>query len=405
MILDEAQLAAVSKIRNGNIVCGGVGSGKSRVGLAYFFMRCGGVLEPYIPMDDYAVKDLYIITTAKKRDTMEWEEEMAHFLISKEKGIYSHKVIVDSWNNIGKYKDVENAFFIFDEDRVTGYGAWTKTFLKIVKSNEWIILSATPGDNYNDYAPVFIANGFYKNITDFRTKHIIYSRHFTQFPKIDRYVNTKRLNRLRDLILVDIDYEKSTTAHHIDIYNSYDSELYKKTIKNRWNYSKEEPIETANELCYELRRIANSNPERLEKVIDIFKEKEKVIIFYNFDYELELLKGLIFETKDGIKAEVAEWNGHKHQAIPNGSYWVYLVQYNACEGWNCIKTDTLIFFSQNYSYKTMVQAAGRIDRRNTKYTDLYYYHLKSRCSIDLAISKALHSKKKFNEERFVNGKN
>ena len=50
----------------------------------------------------------------------------------------------------------------------------------------------------------------------------------------------------------------------------------------------------------------------------------------------------------------------------------------------------------------MAQAAGRIDRLNSPYRDLYYYHLKSRSGIDIAISKALGQKKQFNERKFVN---
>lgn len=400
--LDNAQLKAVRNIRNGSIVCGSVGSGKSRVGLAYYFIQNKGQLDPYEPMsDDGYLQDLYIITTAKKRDSLEWEGELVHFLLSPKDNLYSNKIVIDSWNNIGKYKDVKNAFFIFDEDRVTGYGAWTKSFLQIAKNNKWIILSATPGDNYSDYAPVFIANGYFKNITEFRREHCVYNMR-PGYPKLERYLNTGRLNRLRNNVLVDIDYRNNTELHHLDIYTEYDMLAYKQTMKNRWNYLKNEPVETANELCYELRRICNSDESRIQAVMDIYKDKQRVIIFYNFDYELDILKSVEYVTNDGIKAEVAEWNGHKHQPIPESSHWIYLVQYNACEGWNCILTDTMIFYSQNYSYKTMVQAAGRIDRRNTLYSDLYYYHLKSRSNIDLAISKALRNKKKFNEQRFVN---
>lgn len=388
-LLDASQLEAVSKTKNGCIVCGGVGSGKSRVGLLYFFRKNGGDLRPFKEMTNK--QRLVIITTAKKRDSKEWEEELAHFLLSKE-----NDISIDSWNNIKKYKDEVGSFFIFDEDRVTGSGAWVRSFLKIAKNNEWIILSATPGDNWQDYGPVFVANGFYKNITEFTREHIVFNP-FTHYRKPERYLGTVRLERLRKNILVDIPYEKHTKSNHIEIIADYDIEKYKNTFKNRWNYTDDCPIETANELCIELRRICNTDISRIEATLNIIKEKHKVIIFYNFDCELELLEEMCIVY--GI--EFSEWNGHRHQDIPEGDEWVYLVQYNACEGWNCITTDTIIFYSQNYSYKTMVQAAGRIDRRNTLFTDLYFYHIKSKSSIDCAISRALKLKKKFNERKFA----
>ena len=397
--LFDYQLDAVSRMRNGCILCGGVGSGKSRTSLAYYYKEQGGVLgtKNYVRMKN--PKDLYIITTARKRDTLEWEGELSYFLLSTNPKVngYKNRVIVDSWNNIQKYKNVTDSFFIFDEQRVVGSGVWVKSFLKITKSNDWILLSATPGDTWQDYIPVFIANGFYRNRTEFCNEHIIYSR-FSKFPKIDRYINTGRLIRLRNRILVDMDFKRETVAHHEDIIVQYDISKYKETMRNRWDPYDNEPITNASGLCYILRKIVNSDESRQIALMDILESRPKVIVFYNFDYELDILKGLHY----GKDVQIAEWNGHSHQPIPTSKSWVYLVQYTAgCEGWNCIKTDTIVFYSQNYSYKVMAQAAGRIDRLNTPYTDLYYYHLKSRSGIDLAISKALKDKKKFNETRWV----
>ena len=397
--LFDYQLDAVSRMRNGCILCGGVGSGKSRTSLAYYYKEQGGVLgtKNYVRMKN--PKDLYIITTARKRDTLEWEGELSYFLLSTNPKVngYKNKVIVDSWNNIQKYKNVTDSFFIFDEQRVVGSGVWVKSFLKITKSNDWILLSATPGDTWQDYIPVFIANGFYRNRTEFCNEHIIYSR-FSKFPKIDRYINTGRLIRLRDRILVDMDFKRETVAHHEDVIVQYDISKYKETMRNRWDPYNNEPITNASGLCYILRKIVNSDESRQIALMDILESRPRVIVFYNFDYELDILKGLHY----GKDVQIAEWNGHAHQPIPTSKSWVYLVQYTAgCEGWNCIKTDTIVFYSQNYSYKIMAQAAGRIDRLNTPYTDLYYYHLKSRSGIDLAISKALKDKKKFNETRWV----
>lgn len=396
--LYDYQQDAIDRMKNGCILCGGVGSGKSRTSLAYYFTQQGGGLNPYSKMKK--PKDLYIITTARKRDELEWEGELAPFLLStrpKHNTYYGNTVVVDSWNNIGKYSDIVGAFFIFDEQRVVGSGAWVKSFIKIAKRNDWILLSATPGDTWQDYIPVFIANGFYKNRTEFSREHIVYSR-FTKYPKIDRYINTGKLIRLRNQILIDMDFQRKTIAHHEDVYVRYDISKYKDAMRNRWDPFNNEPIINASGLCYVLRKIVNTDQARVVALMEILDKHPRAIIFYNFDYELELLMNLGY----GEKTEVAQWNGHKHQPVPEGNRWVYLVQYTAgAEGWNCIKTDTIIFFSQNYSYKIMQQSAGRIDRLNTPYSDLYYYHLKSRSGIDLAISKALSDKKKFNETRWV----
>lgn len=400
--LYDYQIDAVKRMKNGCILNGGVGSGKSRTALAYYYLRNGGdpaslCGDNYMPMDD-PPKDLYIITTARKRDTLEWDGDMAPFLLSThtDVNLYCNKVVVDSWNNITKYKEVTGAFFIFDEDRVTGSGVWVKSFLKIAKSNEWIILSATPGDTWQDYIPVFLANGFYKNKSEFIREHIVYSR-FSKFPKVDRYLNTGRLIRLRNNILIDMDFHRDTIPHHEDVYVSYDISTYKDICRNRWNPWEDRPIENAAEFCYSLRKLVNTDEARQVALLELYEKHPKMIVFYNFDYELDILKGLYY----GDSVELAEWNGHKHQPVPDGDRWVYLVQYTAgAEGWNCIKTDTIVFFSQNYSYKVMQQSAGRIDRLNTPFLDLYYYHLKSRSGIDLAISKALKNKKKFNERKF-----
>lgn len=397
--LYDYQLDAIERMRNGCILCGGVGSGKSRTSLAYYYKEQGGILgtSDYIRMKN--PKDLYIITTARKRDTKEWEGELVPFLMSVDPSvsIYNHKIVIDSWNNIQKYKDVTDAFFIFDEQRVVGSGAWVKAFLKIARGNNWILLSATPGDTWQDYIPVFLANGFYKNKTEFNREHVIFSR-FSKYPKVDRYVNTGRLMRLRNRILVDMDFKRQTISHHEDVYVRYDTGMYRDIGRTRWDPYKNEPIANAAGLCYVWRRLVNSDVSRQIALLELFEKHPKMIIFYNFDYELDILKGLYY----GPDVEVAEWNGHKHQPIPLGDSWVYLVQYTAgAEGWNCIKTDTIVFYSQNYSYKIMQQSAGRIDRLNTPFRDLYYYHLKSRSGIDLAISKALKEKKNFNEIKFA----
>ena len=401
--LSENQYLAIDKMDNGRILCGGVGSGKSRTGLAYFRIKeCHAdatikdtsiddaetIFQIDIDQSKIVPKNLYIITTASKRDRKEWEDEFPPFSFSPDISI-----VIDSWNNIKMYVDVTNSFFIFDEQRVVGSGTWVKAFLKITKSNRWILLTATPGDTWMDYIPVFIANGFYKNRTEFIRRHVVYNR-YTKFPKVDHYIENGRLIQLRRSILVNMKYIRPTKQHHERIIVEYDQTLYKYCLKNRWNIYDNEPVKDISGLCYLLRKIVNTDEHRLNKVKELIGEHPKVIIFYNFNYELELLR----ELGEELETTVAEWNGHKHEPVPTTDNWIYLVQYSAgAEGWNCTSTNAIIFFSQNYSYKTTVQAAGRIDRRNTSYMDLYYYHIRSNSSIDLSIAQALNKKQKFNE--------
>ena len=403
--LYDHQVDALKNMKNGCILVGGVGSGKSITSIAYYYLKNGGDPKTLVGGSYKKMKkpkDLYIITTAQKRDTFEWSGELSPFLMSPnpETNFYKNTVVVDSWNNIKKYSDVKNAFFIFDEQRVCGSGTWVKAFLKITKRNEWILLSATPGDCWSDYIPVFIANGFYKNKTEFSREHIVYSR-FAKFPKIDRYIGTGKLLRLRNELLITMDFDRTTTRINHDVHVKYNNQDYKQIMKQRWDIVNDKPIENASSLCYALRKVINTHESRGEAVLDIFKKHPRVIIFYNFDYELDILRKLDY----GKDVVIKEWNGHNHDPLPKTNSWVYLVQYTAGNaGWNCITTDTIIFYSQNYSYKVMEQASGRIDRLNTPYKELHYYHLKTHSAIDLAIGRALRDKKKFNETKWVSNR-
>lgn len=406
--LDEGQRQALSELRNGNILCGGVGSGKSRTGLAYYFCKvCGGRIDgldrglkkDYVPM--LWPKDLFIITTAKKRDKQEWEEELNEFQLSTdpEKCFYGNKIriVVDSWNNIKKYESVVDAFFLFDEQRVVGYGTWSKTFIRIARNNQWIFLTATPGDCWMDYMSIFIANGFFRNRRDFEQRHVIYSR-YTKYPQIDRYVDDYILRGMRDEILVNIDYEKHTERHQEVLLVGFDRDVYRKLMRERWNIYENRPIENVSELCYLLRKVTNADPSRIEETLKVAEKTPRLIVFYNFDYELDILRNAQWPEGTVVK----EWNGHRHEEIPKSERWVYLVQYSAgAEGWNCTETNAMLFYSQSYSYKMTEQAMGRIDRRNTPYHDLYYYSFRSYAPIDVAISRALKRKKNFNESSFI----
>jgi len=389
MELMPHQKKAIRELSNGKILHGQVGTGKSATLLGYY-------------IENEAPKDIYVITTAKKRDNHDWINEAAHFaIVPWERSSWAGKITVDSWNNISNYTDVENAFFVFDEQRVVGNGVWVKSFLKIAKKNNWLLLSGTPGDTWLDYIPVFVANGFYKDAYDFKYRHVVYEP-YLKFPKIRMYLNETKLEMLRNHILVEMPYVKHTqpVLNWTDV--SYDRDLFKRIQVDRWNPYDEKPIKDVSEMYRLMRRAVNSDPSRLEMIETLMKAHKKLIIFYNFNYELEILRLLGGSFYNTGEYAVAEWNGHKKEPIPDTDSWIYLVQYVAgAEGWNCIETDAMIFYSLTYSYRNFEQAQGRIDRLNTPFIKLYYYALLTDSFIDRGIKDSLERKEDFNERKFT----
>lgn len=392
--LYKTQYQVIPKIKNGNVIVGGTGVGKSRTSLAYYCYKNGGMLEDCgINISNFLKrkekKKLIVITIAKKRNDMDWEKEALPFGIVGE-------LIVDSWNNIKKYKDFENCFFIFDEQKTVTYGTWSKTFIKICKKNEWIMLSATPGDKWIDYMAIFIANGIYKNQTHFEYEHVVFDR-MSKYKNILRYINTDVLEKHRNKIFIFMKASSERTKYKKYIEHDYDMISYNLVNEKRWNIFKEKPIKDAGELCYTSRKVVNMSKTKLYIIDKIIKEKKKVIIFYNYNYELEILEQFLNDNK----IKYSQYNGIKHEKIPTGESWAYLVNYSAgAEAWNCIDTNTIIFYSLNYAYRVMKQSAGRIDRSNSPYMELHYYYLITNSKIDKAILKALKNKKKFNELSF-----
>ena len=392
------QEKAIEQLHSGSILCGGVGSGKSRTSLGYFLIKeCNGD-QGCEHIDN--PKDLLIITIAKIRDEKKWDSECEVFGLSQnaDESFYGIKVTIDSWNNIKKYIGFQNGFVIFDEQRVVGSGAWVESFYKIASKNHWILLTATPGDSWMDYIPIFVANGYYKNRSSFLFEHAIYDR-YSKYPRISRWLGNEKLEQIRNNILVEMPFEKKTNRHEIIVYVDYNKMLYKTVVRDRWNPYDNKPIENSSELYALMRRVTNSDESRLEAIINIFSKHKRLIIFYSFDYELEILKSL---DKALSNVKIAEWNGHKHEQVPETDNWIYLVNYmSGAEGWECIKTNTIVFYSQQYSYRIAEQSMGRIDRLNTPYNDLYYYWLRSKAWIDVAIGRAMIQKKDFNERRYA----
>lgn len=373
------QEEALNKIKSGSILNGGVGSGKTLTSLAFY--------KKY-----FAHLKLYVITTAKKRDTGDWEEDAEKVGVNIE--------VVDSWNNIKNYIWLKDVFIIFDEQRVVGYSTWGKAFITICRKNKWVLLTATPGDTWMEYMTVLIANGFYKNKTDFIDQHVEFDQ-WVKYPKIKNYHNVGKLMRLRNQILIPMMFERKTKRHRKYILSKYDEQLYTRLMKERWNIFEDKPIENGSELLQCLRKLVSTDEDRIFNAKFLMDIHDKLIIFYNYNYEREVLISIANE----LGRDYWEWNGYAHDEVPTTDKWLYIVQYTAgAEGWNCITTNTILFYSLNYSYKITEQAEGRIDRLNTEYIDLEYYFLTSNSSIEKDIYKAIKTKQKFNESAWLKGR-
>lgn len=373
------QEKALTRLKTGSILNGGVGSGKTLTSLVFY-------------KNNFSDRKLYVITTAKKRDTGDWEEDAELAGVNIEQ--------VDSWNNIKKYLWLDNAFVIFDEQRAIGYSTWGRTFIKIARKNKWILLTATPGDTWMDYMTVFIANNFYRNKTDFVDQHIEYDP-WVKFPKIKKIHNEGKLIRNRRQILIPMSFKRNTKRIRQTIWSKYDKDLYSKVLNDRWNVFEDKPIENVSELMHSLRKVVHSHEDRILNAKILIDINDKIIVFYNYNYERDILKNIALE----LGKECTEWSGHAHEEIPDTDEWLYLVQYTSgAEGWNCITANTILFYSLNYSYKIMEQSEGRIDRINTPFNELEYYYLESKTGIDRDVAKAIKVKKVFNESAWVKGR-
>lgn len=378
-LLDH-QEDALRRLKNGSVLIGGVGSGKSITALEYFNRTA--------PRET-----VNVVTTAKKRDSGEWYSDALKMSLRCD-------LRVISWNKIFDWADEEGGNFIFDEQRVVGYGYWAQMFIRIAKKNRWLLLTATPADIWMDLLPVFIAHGYFKNKSDFCEQHVMWSR-FAKYPKVERYIDEDVLEYYRDKIFVEMPHIKSTIRHEHFVEVDFDLALQRVIYGDRWNPYESQPIKDAGEMIRLLRKAANEDPSRFDKILELMDSHPRLIIFYNHNYELDLLKLLTGTFFQDQLIPVAEWNGHKHEPLPESDRWVYLVQYQAgSEGWNCVDTDTVVFYSLPYSYRNFEQAKGRIDRLNTTYTDLYYHIFKSNAIIDQAIWKNLQKKKNFQVSAF-----
>lgn len=373
--LYQHQKEAVKKLSSGSLLYGKVGSGKTLTALTFYKKQ-------------YSDKSLIVITTAKKRDSNDW--------LAEADMLDMHHLVVDSWNNIKRYSDIKNSFFIFDEQRVIGNGTWTKSFLKIAKHNKWILLSGTPGDTWMDYMPLFIANGFYRNKTDFIEQHVEYER-YTKFPKVKAIHNSKKLSDNLDRVMVQMKFRRKVIRrkHYID--TNYPIDVVKNVKDTRFNPYTNKPIRTPSEYTQVMRRLVAESDDRKEKTKELILALDKVILFYNYNYERDILLDML----NSVDINYGEYSGHKHDPLPKGKQWVYLVQYTAgAEGWNCTETDRMIFYSPNYSYRIVEQCEGRIDRLNSLYSELHYYYCRSDSSIDKAVFRALATKRRFNEKNW-----
>lgn len=144
------------------------------------------------------------------------------------------------------------------------------------------------------------------------------------------------------------------------------------------------------------RQLCNSK-DKQQAFIDLINSiNDRVVVFYNFDSELDTLKTLVKDRP------IAEVNGHTNteQIYHDNDNCVLFVQYQAgARGLNLQDGNKIIYYSLTLSSDLFEQSKKRIHRIGTKYP-CFYWILQTKDSVEESIYKSLNRQEDYNEELF-----
>lgn len=133
----------------------------------------------------------------------------------------------------------------------------------------------------------------------------------------------------------------------------------------------------------------NSDEDRLDKMVEIVKDEKSVqpLIFYTHN----VVKDSIVERleKEDIEYQIVS-GGNSFGEVDLQKNCPILVQYQSgSEGIEMKTSNTTIFYENQTSYRTLVQARGRNRRRGMKH-QIHHHHLVSPVSFDLELFQRLN---------------
>lgn len=349
-------------------------------------------------------KPLLIVAPASKINEGGWQRTIDEHYPNIEYDTCTYNMLGKKWS---QYKDW---FVIFDECHrlKNSCGVWGKAGYNLTKiSAGFILLSATAIPNgWEDSINYFKMFGLAKNKTQFIRNEAITTMDYgymeilgwknenklkNMWKSISRHLSKDEATDLPPLVFENVYFKASATYKTIKKDRIYNDVLYDNQMKLRHGL-----------------RLNTNLKNKIEYIKDfVDSTNDNIIIFYNYDEELKLLKENIdkktYLCNGSIKdyPKKSEWDSIKNT--------VTLANYKSgSEAVEFTYANIIVYFSPTESYTEYYQSYGRCYRNGqTKKVTAYKFITDN--TIEADIYKALDSKQDFNinlwleKEKLING--
>lgn len=377
----------------------GTGTGKTIIALHHY-------IKYSYPLD------LIIIAPAVKVKEGGWDREIK--FVFNELGLEMPKYEVVSYSKLKKYV-AKKGHYIFDEchyikNSTSLRGKISKELVKKYATC-FSLLSATPASKWEEWCNYFILWGICKNKTEFYKRYVVMGRQrygSIEFNTVVGYQNTELLKE-HIKRRTSKKYTVNDMVEMPDLIEQYIefkcSSEYKKIKNDRIMESNGSIIklDTISKLYSTLRQQANITDklEYLEYIINS-NEEDNVLIFYNFNYEKDMIINYLKSKK--IKVDYIINGVTKNYPIKENfeliNNTVTLVQIQAGgTGIELTYINKVVYFSPTYSYQDYIQSIGRA-YRNGQENKVLVYKFKVLNSIETDIWECLERKEDFNERLY-----
>lgn len=348
-----------------------------------------------------------IATTASKCHSKDFQTTELIKFTSPEFRAHLVSLEVVSWHMLKKWTDkkspqqLANYYFVADELQRCRQGVSSlmgRAFLFITKHcKAWTGYTGTPGDNWLQFHPYFIATGKIKNKTEFMRDYTISQQY--PFPMVLGFRHEDTLKGWWR----DISYEPDTSevmsqlpAETHQIMRFPTPKGYKKVLKSSTTLDGEF-LDSNMALYHHLRQMC-ATKQKLDALEDLLSSlSSPLVIFFNYTCEREQILGLAAH----MKRKVWRIDGECHE-IPTeetiGQNDIVLCHYlSGSEALNLQFCHYMVFYSPNYSYSISVQAKGRVKRVGQQ-NPMFFYSFLCSDSIEEEVMDCIKQKKDFAEK-------